>query len=171
VAGLNPARIKPRFLFQSASSKAEKAEKEPKKNNLTEDEVDEEAETDIDVEERPQSRSSSIVITHKSHKKTSKRPAVSRMTPDSDDEVQAPPKTSSFKARLAASSAASRKRLSGSKALFDDGEDESWHPPVPKAAELSDEETAPPKRGVKRGLDIGLDTPPSTRKRTRRALY
>ncbi|KAA8914316.1 hypothetical protein FN846DRAFT_678112 [Sphaerosporella brunnea] len=153
-AGLNPTKIKPRFLFQSASSKLSKTEEAPEDNELAEeDEVDEEAETDIDVKERPESRSSSIVITHKSNKKsTGKRPAVSRMTPDSEDDVQPLPKLSSFKARLAAASgAASKKALSGSKALFD--------------------EVAPPKKGVKRNLDIGLDTPPSTRKRTRRALY
>jgi hypothetical protein len=177
---LNPAQIKPRFLFTSA--KASK-ETDPTEEGNAEDE---EAETDIDIViaekkaagkgKRPEvSRMTpDIVLAEKktTHKGKGKRPEVSRMTPDTEDEVQAPAKVSSFKARLAASSAASKKRLTASKALFDEGEDESWLPPSLKAAEVSDDEVvARPKKGVKRNLDIGLDTPPSTRKRTRRALY
>jgi hypothetical protein len=183
-AGLNPSKIRPRFLFSSAKTSKKT---EPAEHGNVEDE---EAETDIDVvlaEKNETSKSkgkgksqevsrttSEIVLAEKKEtgkgKGKGKRPEVSRMTPDSEDE--APPKVSSFKARLAASGAASKKRLSASKALFDEGEDESWLPPALKAADVSDDDVvARPKKGVKRNLDIGLDTPPSTRKRTRRALY
>ena len=130
-AGLNPLKIKPRVLFPSAPPKLSKAdvEEEDGEDAGSAPEVDEEAETDID--EYPPSQSSSIVI---SSKKAGKRPVVSRMTPESEsDEL---PPVSSFKARL---QAASKKRLSGSKALFDADED-GWHPAASKGVLSSDDE-------------------------------
>lgn len=178
--GLNPTQVQPRVLFPSAPKPSPKAKSGLMLSTAAEevDEVDEEAETDID--DVPQSQTSSIIV---KTRKAGGRLSVSRMTPESEDEMPTTTKISSFKARIAAAAAASaasasssKKRLSSSKALFDDGEDDAWRQSsTTKGGFVSDEVPAPsPKtRGVKRGItETGLTTPASTvRKRTRRAFY
>jgi hypothetical protein len=163
--GLNPTKIKPRMLFSTASPRHLELDDELKENNAVDEEVDEEAETEVDEA----SQSSAIVVSSK--KSGTRRPTVSRMTPDSEDEVR--PKFSSFKSKLAAS-----RRVSSSKALFDEGEDDPFGAPAnpatvkAKSAFFSNEATSPKGRGVKRSLDAALGTPTTPRgKRTRHALY
>lgn len=104
------------------------------------------------------------------------------MTPDSDDDdgeiVPKFPKFQSFKSKLAAAN----RRVSSSKALFDEGEDDPFNAPSnPRKQDaqgiLSDdeEEIVLPKngRGIKRNLESTLEmpqTPQSGRKKTRQAL-
>ena len=176
--GLNPTQVKPRLLFPSASPATSKAKNGLKDSTVAEEaeEADEEAETDID--DLPQSQTSSIIV---KTRKAGGRLSVSRMTPESEDEIPTTTtKVSSFKARLAASSSSassSKKRLSSSKALFDDGEDDAWRQPsTSKGGFVGDDEvpaSSSKTRGVKRELaKTGLTTPASTvRKRTRRTLY
>lgn len=182
--GLNPTQVQPRVLFPSVPKSASKAKSGLMLGTAAEeaDEVDEEAETDID--DVPQSQTSSIIV---KTRKAGGRLSVSRMTPESEDEMPTTTKISSFKARIAAAAAASsassasasssKKRLSSSKALFDDGEDGAWRQSsTTKGGFASDDEVpapSPKTRGVKRGItETGLTTPASTvRKRTRRAFY
>ncbi|CCX32213.1 hypothetical protein FPQ18DRAFT_63890 [Pyronema domesticum] len=174
--GLNPQQIQPRLLFESEAE----AEAEEKGEGVFADSSDEEAETELDEE-----TSSAIIIQEpvKSIKKsTPRRPLVSRMTPDSDDDdgeiVPKFPKFQSFKSKLAAAN----RRVSSSKALFDEGEDDPFNAPSnPRKQDaqgiLSDdeEEIVLPKngRGIKRNLESTLEmpqTPQSGRKKTRQAL-
>ena len=188
--GLNPKKIKPRRLFPSRTStriaEAENAVKgkgKGKAKMLALEEVDEEAETEVETEV-DEAHASQIIITHSKKSHSAKR-SVSRMTPDSeDDEIVAGP-VSSFKEKLGGR----KGRLSGSKALFDEGEDDPFGASEPVARKSlfdvgeddpfgpsepvvsgfsSDEE----KRGTKRrGVDIGLKTPQTGKKRARRAVF
>lgn len=178
---MNPNKIKPCLLFEDADEGLEAVEEEPE-----DDEVDEEAETDID--EASQGSQSSAIIVTSSKKSQGKKPARA-ITPESEDEIQH--KMSSFKARLAASgSASSRKKVPSSRALFDESEDDDpFGAPTPSGKSKSkpkilgnhdgfssdEEESGVPYRqrsGVKRALGSILDTPQSApRKKTRRALF
>jgi len=162
--GLNPTKIKPRLLFPSVSkpeaennSKHKRVSKEVDRN----DEEDEEAETDIDglIQASP----SGIVIPE-NKRSNKKRPAVSRMTPESDDDVQI--QIPSFKSKLDR-----EKRLSGSKALFDEGEDNPFDDPA-ESPSADHDDGVTQRRGIKRSLETALNTPQSIgRKRMRRALF
>lgn len=163
---MNPTKVKPRLLFQSPARQL-KLDDEHKENNAVDEDVDEEAETEVDEA----SQSSAIVVS--GSKPGSRRPPASRMTPDSEDEIQA--KLPSLKSRLADSA----RRISGSKALFDEGEDDPFGAPAAAKAKAgcSSGDDARPRssRGVKRGPDAVLgsaSTPrPSGAKRSKRALY
>lgn len=171
-AGLNPAKVKPRLLFQSPARQL-KLDDELKENNAVDEDVDEEAETEVDEA----SQSSAIVVVSASSKSGSRRPLPpsSRMTPDSEDEIQASLKSS----RVADSTP---RRLSGRKALFDEGEDDPFGAPAnPATAKAktgcsSGDEARPRSgRGVKRGPEAALGgasalRPPGA-KRSKRVLY
>lgn len=177
--GLRPSQIKPRLLFPStASVKSHQSEVE---NPIVEDplvdtDVDEEAETDIDeaasvcasVKKVPIVFSATKKTTVTSTKKitTKSRKPVSRMTPDSDDDgeilVKEPVMPSTPKR------GGRKNRISASMSLFDEDEDDIFAHPG-NAALFSKEPVEEPKRGMKRKIEFGLDTPPrSTHKKSRR---
>ena len=143
------------------------------------EDVDEEAETEVD--EASQSSAIVVVSASSSSKPGSRRPPpppASRMTPDSEDEIQA--KLPSLRSSRAADS--TPRRLSGRNALFDEGEDDPFGAPAnPVTAKAktgcsSGDEARPRSgRGVKRGPEAALSgasalRPPGA-KRSKRALY
>lgn len=180
--GLKPSQIKPRLLFPSAGSTKSRHSEAEKNDPIVEDplvdtDVDEEAETDIDeaasvcasVKKAPIVFSATKKTTVTSTKKvtTKARKPVSRMTPDSDDDgeilVKEPVIPSTPKRGR-------KNRVSASQSLFDEDEDDDIFSRTPGNMSLFDKEpVVEPKRGMKRKIEFGLDTPPrSTHKKSRR---
>jgi hypothetical protein len=161
--GLNPTKIKPRLLFPSVSQPEAKNNSKHKRVRKEVDRNDEDEEAETDIDGLIQASPSGIVISE-NKRSDKKRPVVSRMTPESDDDVQI--QIPSFKSKLDPG-----KRLSGSKALFDEGEDNPFDDPA-KSPLADHDDGVTQRRGIKRSLETALDTPQSLgRKRMRRALF